>query len=309
VQQTWDDFLTVFAAKITGTKLLAGFAAGHQLDFFVLFSSIASVLGSRGQANHCAANSFMDVFAHRQRASGLPATSINWGIWAGTGAAVDHGVIERAAARGLGAIEPSSGLAMMEALICSHRAQTVVQPIDWRRFLQTVAKDGRRAALYAGFESPETQGVAEPVRESEASAAETLAQLPAAARSGFLSKIVRRAAATVLELENAEAIPGDQSLKEAGLDSLLAVELRNALGKALDQRLPSTLLFDYPTVDAVVVFLQTTLSAGAAAGAVSTGNGASQTAAGRNGIDDLLEEVESLSADEAERLVGDGSRH
>ena len=313
VQQDWAHFRTVFAAKITGTRLLARYAEKHRLDFFVLFSSIASVLGSSGQANHCAANAFMDVFAHRLRALDVPATSINWGIWSGTGAAVDHAVIERAAARGLGAIEQRGGLGIMESLICSQRAQAIVQPIDWQLFLPTVTKDGRRPALYAEFSVRATASAAAPapVRECGSSATEQLAGLPATARPAFLAGIVRRAAATVLALEDATAIPADLPLKEAGLDSLLAVEMRNALGKALDRRLPSTLLFDYPTISAVVGFLETTLSvkvdAGVAATEANSGESEGRSTSGMSGIDDLLDEVERLSADEAERLVGDGS--
>ena len=307
VQQDWDRFLTVFAAKVTGTKLLARLAEKHALDFFVLFSSIASVFGSRGQANHCAANGFMDLFAHRLRALGVPATSINWGIWSGTGAAVEHDVIERAATRGLGAIEPRSGLAMMDSLVCSQRAQSIVQPVDWRRFLPSVTKDGKQPALYSAFARRHSTAAADaPAREPEVPVADQLGQLPGASRPAFLARIVRRAAATVLELDDAAAIPGDLPLKEAGLDSLLAVELRNALGKALDRRLPSTLLFDYPTISAVVGFLEETIQ-GAGGIAKETASADARATRGKANVDDLLDEVESLSVDEAERLVGDGT--
>ena len=305
VQQRREDFRAVCTAKITGTKLLARYAEEHELDFFVLFSSIASVLGSRGQANHCAANSFMDLFAHHLRTLAVPATSINWGIWSGLGAAVDHDVIERAAARGLGAIEPQDGLEIMESVLRSQQAQVAVQPIDWPRFLPSVVQEGRTPALYAGFASREVTAAASTVAgKPEECAGDRFAQLPAAARPAFLGQIVRRAAATVLELDDATTLPADLPLKEAGLDSLLAVELRNALGKALGRRLPSTLLFDYPTIGAVVRFLDTSTADSAVAAPVEP---AQPAADARNDIDDLLEEVEGLSADEAERLVGDGT--
>jgi acyl carrier protein len=132
--------------------------------------------------------------------------------------------------------------------------------------------------------------------------------MPAAARRTFLAKVVRRAAATVLELETGDAIPDDLPLKEAGLDSLLAVELRNALGKAIGQRLPSTLLFDYPTIGAVVAYLQSLFVAAGDEPGKKTDDQPALRRAEKSGIDDLLQEVESLSVDEAERLVGEGSR-
>jgi NAD(P)-dependent dehydrogenase (short-subunit alcohol dehydrogenase family)/acyl carrier protein len=309
VQQTWSDFEKVFAAKVHGTNRLVRHTRTDHLDFFVLFSSIASVLGSPGQANHCAANSYMDVLAHQCRSQGLPAACINWGIWSGTGAAVDRGVIERAAARGLGAIDPEDGLAMLETLLCAERAQTMVQPIEWPRFLDNVTKDCRPPPLYSEFAVRTPQKPAgRTAPESAASAGAELSQMPAAARRTFLAKVVRRAAATVLELETGDAIPDDLPLKEAGLDSLLAVELRNALGKAIGQRLPSTLLFDYPTIGAVVAYLQSLFVAAGDEPGKKTDDQPALRRAEKSGIDDLLQEVESLSVDEAERLVGEGSR-
>src|SRR5690606_15217759 len=110
LQQDWARFATVFAPKVTGTLLLHELTRDAELDFFVLYSSVASVVGSAGQSNHAAANAFMDTLAAARRAAGLPGLSINWGAWSGSGAAVDRGVTTRAVEAGYGLIDPAGGL-------------------------------------------------------------------------------------------------------------------------------------------------------------------------------------------------------
>ena len=121
-QQTWERFYGVLRPKVLGAWNLHTLTLGLPLDFFVLYSSTAALLGSPGKGNHVAANGFLDSLAHYRRAPGFPALSINWGAWAQIGAAAAIHADERVARRGLGVIVPSQGLAILQQLneSCRH---------------------------------------------------------------------------------------------------------------------------------------------------------------------------------------------
>ena len=144
LQQDADRFARVFAPKVQGGHLLDTLTRSDPLDFFVLFSSVAAVLGSRGQANHSAANAFLDLLARERHSRGLPGLSINWGAWTDVGAAADRGMTERIAAQGLGSVTPSQGLLAMERLLALGCAQAAVLPIDWKRYFEQAARTVRR---------------------------------------------------------------------------------------------------------------------------------------------------------------------
>ena len=127
-QQDEDRFARVFAPKVRGAWLLDRLTRGDPLDLFVMFSSIAAVLGAAGQANHAAANAVLDLLAHERRERGLHGLSINWGAWAGVGAAAGQEVSDRLAAQGLGAMTPARGIQALESLLRGESAQAAVLP-------------------------------------------------------------------------------------------------------------------------------------------------------------------------------------
>ena len=135
IQQDADRFARVFGPKVCGGWLLDRLTRCDPLDWFVMFSSVAAILGSAGQTNYSAANAFLDLLARERSTRGLPGLSINWGAWTEVGVAVDRDLIDRLAAQGLGAITPSQGLVAMERLLENGVAQAAVQPADWRRFV------------------------------------------------------------------------------------------------------------------------------------------------------------------------------
>src|SRR5690606_20734707 len=135
LRQDWDAFARVLAPKVDGSWHLHCLTANEDLDFFVLYSSIAALMGPPGQAAHAAANAFLDALAHHRRAAGRPALSIGWGIWTEIGSAAVRGVAEREAGKGVGAISPAEGLRALEAVMCGDAPQVAVMPMDWRRFL------------------------------------------------------------------------------------------------------------------------------------------------------------------------------
>ena len=224
LQQNWDRFSRVMAPKVTGAWHLHTLTRQCSLDFFLLFSSAASLLGSPGQANHAAANAFLDALAHHRRAEGLPGLSINWSAWAEVGAAAERKVAERIKTKGIGAIAPLQGLQALERLLSQSSSQVGVIPIDWPAFMAEAASipffsDFKPAAAASVLKQPEF------LQEYAAAAPHR--------RPGILLAHVRSQVAKVLGLSPSKAIDLQHGFFELGMDSLTAVELRNRLQASL----------------------------------------------------------------------------
>jgi acyl carrier protein len=251
LQQNWDSFSRVMAPKVTGAWHLHTLTRQCSLDFFLLFSSAASLLGSPGQANHAAANAFLDALGHHRRAEGLPGLSINWSAWAEVGAAAERKVAERIKTKGIGAIAPLQGLQALERLLSQSSSQVGVIPIDWPAFMAEAASipffsDFKPAAAASVLKQPEF------LQEYAAAAPHR--------RPGILLAHVRSQVAKVLGLSPSKAIDLQHGFFELGMDSLTAVELRNRLQASFGCTLPSTLAFDYPTIDGLLEHLLQKLS-------------------------------------------------
>ncbi|MCC6166644.1 MAG: SDR family NAD(P)-dependent oxidoreductase, partial [Caldilineaceae bacterium] len=239
------------APKVKGAWHLHELTRAMDLDFFVLFSSIASVLGAPGQGNYAAANAFLDALAHARRSQGLPALSINWGPWAevGMAARVEERNQQRRRQLGLGDILPADGVRLFATLLASDATQVAVLPMDWPSYLQSLA--GTPPPLFtemARRAQPSSPAVSPPLLQG-------LAQTPAARHPTLVRAFVQDQARTVLGWDAARSVDPRQPLNEVGLDSLMAVELRNLISRGVNRLLPATLLFDYPTIDALADYL------------------------------------------------------
>jgi acyl transferase domain-containing protein/NADPH:quinone reductase-like Zn-dependent oxidoreductase/SAM-dependent methyltransferase/acyl carrier protein len=254
LQQTPEKFATVLAPKVEGARNLHRLTLERRLDFFVLFSSAASLFGSPGQANHAAANAFLDMLAHRRRAEGRPALSINWGAWDKIGEAARRGATKQPRMPGVGVIQPGEGLAALEMLMASDTVQAGVVPIDWAVFTRQFS--GTTPPFFCEFIRANTTGPATAVSHAADSGVLTaIKEVPRSEQRSRLADLVRERALKVLGIDASRYIDPTQPLNELGLDSLMAVELRNALGLAAGQTLPYTLLFDHPTIDALTDYL------------------------------------------------------
>ncbi|OLF05944.1 hypothetical protein BU204_36795 [Actinophytocola xanthii] len=240
--------------------------ATRDLDLagFVLFSSANGVIGSAGQANYAAANTFLDALAAHRRAEGLPAVSLAWGQWAratgmtGAMTELDHARLRR---DGLVPFSVDQGLAMFDAAATTDTALAVPLPLDHAvlrtrpdlpAVLRALGPAGRRTAAGAA-------GAARAL-------VDRLPGLPEAGRRELLGEVVRGQVAVVLGIDDPTGIEPDRRFRDLGFDSLTSVELRNRLGAALGHRLPATLVFDYPTTAALVEHLLATLVPAAAPG-------------------------------------------
>ncbi|PSK80326.1 phosphopantetheine binding protein, partial [Murinocardiopsis flavida] len=220
------------------------------LSAFVLFSSVAGVLGTGGQANYAAANAYLDALAEHRRASGLAATSLAWGLWSEASEMTGHlGAAEtaRMARSGVLPMSTDHGLALFDAAL--HRDDPVLVAAQITRF----HRGGARPP------SPLLRGSA---RRGEARAAAAggsdargLADLPDAERNRALLRLVHKHTATLLGRDASEEIQPDQPFSDMGVDSLIALELRNSLKAETGLELSSGLLFDHPTPKALVQYL------------------------------------------------------
>ena len=256
---TWDRFASVLAAKVQGAWNLHQACGDAEL---VLFSSGASIAGSAGQGNHAAANAFEDALAWMRQARGLPAVAINWGPWAETGAAAERRL--NTAAGFLRAISTRDGLAALAACLAQRdqanlfrSAQLAVFDADWQAL--SAGRGGlSNAPLFCEVgDAARRAGL----KTSPASAARSqddwsirILAAPENRRRSILVEEVRGLAATILGASS-RGVDLNEPLRDLGLDSLMAVELRNRLGVAVGRTLPATITFDCPTVSAIAAHL------------------------------------------------------
>ncbi|MFD3917111.1 type I polyketide synthase, partial [Streptomyces sp. NPDC058603] len=248
----------VFRPKVDAAWHLHELTRDLDLSAFVLFSSAAGTLGGPGQGNYAAANTFLDALAHHRRATGLPATSLAWGLWAdadGMAGGLDEADVRRMARGGVIPLGSAEGLALFDAAGSTGRAALVPVPLDLA-VLQRQARSAPVPHLLRGLVRGTTRRTAESGSAATGSAlARSLAGMTAGEREKALLDLVLGHVAVVLGHGSAQAVAPDRAFKELGFDSLTAVEFRNRLNAATELRLSATLVFDYPTPAALVAHL------------------------------------------------------
>ncbi len=252
--QTWDRFEQVLWPKVLGAWHLHRATLDQDLDLFVLFSSITGVVGNSGQGNHAAANAFLDQLAGYRRSLGLPGQSIAWGAWSGLGEAEEQRErIERQLAEsGTDWISPQQGLKAFDELVRQDITTAMVAAVDWPvlaenfeampPFLEELASDDSDA---------DGSGEAD-------SALDLLAQLrelTVADWEPLLSSFLQDEVQAVLRLPNSPA--ANVGFFDLGMDSLMAVELRNRLNRSFagEYVVSNTAVFDYPNVESLATHL------------------------------------------------------
>ena len=247
--QSWENFETVLWPKLLGAWHLHRATAGRDLDWFVLFSSAAGILGNPGQANHAAANAFLDQLAAHRRAQGLPGQAIAWGAWSELGEAEQQRerISRRREASGTGWFAPEQGLRALGRLLREDPTGRAVLAMDWPVFAESLET---RSPLFEELLAAPPDAAADSAAPEETLLA-GLRAAPPAAREPRLVSFLQREVQAVLRLPSQPA--PTLGFFELGMDSLMAVELRNRLNRALEGEYtaPNTVAFDYPDIAAL----------------------------------------------------------
>jgi acyl transferase domain-containing protein/SAM-dependent methyltransferase len=287
--QSWQTFEQVLWPKMLGAWHLHRATEQRELDLFLLFSSIVGTMGNAGQANHAAANAFLDQLAAHRRARGLPGQAIAWGAWSGLGEAEEQRerIARQRSAFGGGWFTPHQGLRALDRLVLDDPATAAVMAMDWPVFAEAIES---RPPLLEELLAAAVVAEADTADEADDLPARVRAA-PAAEREGLLAAFLQREVQAVLRLPSVPA--PEVGFFELGMDSLMAVELRNRLNRAFADAYtaPNTLVFDYPDVATLARHLATALGGDAAvpdAAAPPDGaaGGAASDAASDAAIDD-----------------------
>jgi acyl transferase domain-containing protein len=261
---TLEQLESIVAPKARAALRLHELTEDVELSAFVLFSSMGATTGSGAQGHSTAANAVLDALADYRHARGLPATSVAWGSWAGEDTPLPT---ENASARrGVLAMDPQLALGALRQMLDREETRLTVASVDWDRYASTYT--AARARPLIG-DLPEVQRVlvestiAEDQVEGRASALATqLAPLDESRRERVALELVRSQAAAVLGYATVDLVEAHRAFRELGTDSLMAVDLRNRLQTATGLRLPTTLVFDYPTPAVLARFLVTEATGG-----------------------------------------------
>ncbi|KFG01273.1 polyketide synthase, partial [Streptomyces scabiei] len=269
----------VLRVKVGGALNLDAATAHLDLTAFVLFSSSSGVFGSPGHGNYAPGNAYLDALAENRRLRGLPATAVAWSGWADGGMA-SGAVGERLQRHGVRLMDPAVAVTALQDALDHDDTALVVTDIDWEVFGAELDK-GRPRRLYAGLPEIERLRARRPAPAPSTSDGGNdlltrLAALTDSDRRHALLELVRAHIAYILNHPSPDDVEPARAFRELGFDSLTAVELRNTLGEATGMRLPSTLVYDYPTPAALAEHLGELLAPAAPAasgGAVAVARG------------------------------------
>lgn len=247
-QQNLEHFRTTLTPKAFGASYLDQLTKDDELDFFIVSSSVSSLLGSPGQANYSTANALLDGLVAKRQAQGLPATGVNFGPWAQGGMASSEAARANIGAQGLVPLEPSAALGALAEAVVNGTGQSTVIKANWQRAAKVLGSSRPPILdLVLPSAAAETAGDAELLRQ--------LQEIPVAQRASFITEFLQREVQGFLRLAQPPA--ATSRFLDLGTDSLMAVELRNRLHSQFGGAftINATAVFDYPTIGGLGEYL------------------------------------------------------
>lgn len=238
----------VLRPKVQGSLVLHELSRELDIDFFVLFSSASAVWGSPQLAAYTAANLFLDGLAHERRTQGLPALSINWGLWADSGM-VSQKIEQVIRKAGVLPMQGKPALDALAYLIGTNAVQAIIAEVDWQTFIPTV-ETGRKRPLLSYM----SEGLAKREVSSQEPQGELIGKLERASyseRQALLEEHIQAEVISVMGFDQTFLLDREQSLFDLGMDSLMALKLENRLERNLGRTFPATVPFYHPTITAL----------------------------------------------------------
>lgn len=296
-KESWNSYREATAAKIEGAWNLDRLTQNDPMKLMVFFSSAASILGSPGQGSYAAGNAFLDALAHHRASRGFRSISVNWGAWASGGMAARLSPEQSArwTRQGSTPMTAASALMALERAIESGHTQVAVMDLNWEQFLRGPAR--RDGALFTELRGNEKQKIDAPENsggslDAPTNIIESMRTAAEADRESILAAHIKVCARRTLGLELSAPIDDNVPLQDVGLDSLMALEMRNELVQSLGLPLPAGLLFDYPAVAQLTQHLLGLLSVSECKGM-----------GGKDADAEPVAALDALSDEEAERLL------
>jgi len=297
-KETWSGYCETTSPKISGAWNLHHLTQPDSVELMVFFSSAASILGSPGQGSYAAGNAFLDAMAHHRACRGMATLSVNWGAWASAGMAARLTPEQSARWKRQGAnpMEPRAALSALQQAIEAGDPQVAIMDLDWDKFLS--ATPARRdipffselQSTVPGQHEAQSTTVVQPLNDI----LEGLRSTPEFEWKFLLSAQIKVCARRTLGLPESATISDSVALQDLGLDSLMALEMRNDLSQSLGIPLAAGLLFDYPSVDQLVSHLTERLKS-----SISPLPGAPMSQLTTRATDEL----QSMTEEEAELLL------
>ncbi len=280
-------FARVMAPKVSGSWNLHRLTLEEDLDYFVLFSSAASVLGSPGQGNYVAANTFLDALAHHRRALGMPALAINWGAWTEVGLATRSDRVEHLTRQGIMPFTPEQGVRLMGRMLELDLVQCMGISMDWGKVL------GSYTPPLLSRLSEEVLAGDGPTKKDSSVRKDILAAEPEE-RRGLVEGFLVEQIAQVLKCSPSR-VDAHEPLNRLGIDSLMAVELKNRVEADLETNLPVTVLLQGPSLSQLAAQLLEGLDP----------PGADGSSTPEEAEDGLETQVEGLTEEEVDAMLRD----
>jgi len=304
LQQNWESMREVMAPKVQGAWNIHELTRSMPLDFFVSFSSGAAVLGAAGLGDYAAANCFLDVLANYRHAEGLPGSSINWGPWADLGMvrSVTSMDTKRWSEHGMGLIPPKLALEALEAVIRQGTAQVSILPVDWIQLqsgLPSLANS--RLVRELVIAAARVEKTTETVPAKKTLAAELLLISDPAERQRIVTATLQAEAARVLRLPVSK-LEVNRRLNQLGMDSLMALELKNRMQAEWEVAIPLATILSGPPVTELAAILMAKLDDHSAD--VKRASTNDQLAIEHEEAQELLRRLPDLSDDDIDSILG-----